>query len=103
MALQNRGNGGRRRHPLLGVGSISTQAPFRPTARSFALNLPNILLNAAAIAAVWNVSRYSFVITFVALQSMLSSLAHGLFGGPAVSVNSRAQAHPTPDHPAEAA
>jgi hypothetical protein len=68
--------------PPLGVPAASVRPRLRPTARSIALNLPNLLLNAATIAAVWNVNRYSLVISFVALRSILSSLANCLLGGP---------------------
>ncbi len=72
--------------PPLGVPAVSGRPRLRPTFRTIALNLPNILLNAATIAAVWNVSRHSIVISFFALLSILSSLANGLFGGPELLV-----------------
>jgi hypothetical protein len=61
--------------PPLGVPAASTRPRFRPTARSIALNLPNILLNAGTIAVVWGVGPYSLLIALVALHSVLSSLA----------------------------
>jgi hypothetical protein len=52
------GKRGRWLRPPLGVPAVSVRPRLRLTARSIALNLPNILLNAVTIAAVWNVNRY---------------------------------------------
>ena len=80
------GKRGRWLRPPLGVPAVSTLPQFRPTARSIALNLPNILVNAGAIAAVWNMGRWAPVIAFLALHSILSSLASSLFGGPELRI-----------------
>jgi hypothetical protein len=72
--------------PPLGIPAVSVRPRLRPTARSIALNLPNILLNAGTIAAIWNVNRHSLVIAFFALKSILSSLSNCLLGGPELLV-----------------
>jgi hypothetical protein len=76
--------------PPLGVPAVSAWPRFRPTARSFALNLPNILLNAGTIAAVWNTGRFSVLISLVALHSMASSFSNCLLGGPELRITTRA-------------
>lgn len=72
--------------PPLGVPAVSVRPRIRPTALSIALNVPNIMVNVAAIAAVWNVSRYSPVISLFAVLSVFSSLTNGLFGGPELRI-----------------
>jgi hypothetical protein len=98
------GKRGRWLRPPLGVPAASVRPRFRPTARSIALNLPNLLLNAGTIAAVWSVGPYSLLIAFVALNSTLSSLANCLFGGPELVIAPPEYQRRVPgDHSAQAA
>lgn len=83
-ACGKRKRGGLR--PPLGVPSTPVGPRFRPTARSMALNLPNILLNVGTIVALWGAGRFSLVIAVPALHSAVSSLAKGLLGGPELLV-----------------
>ena len=80
------GKRGRWLRPPMGVPTTSARPRFRPTARSVALNLPNILLNAGAIATIWGVRPSSLLIALVALESILSSLSNCLLGGPELRV-----------------
>jgi hypothetical protein len=98
------GKRGRWLRPLAGVPAASVRPRFGPTARSIALNLPNVLLNAGTIAAVWGVGPYSLLIALVAAHSILSSLANCLLGGPELLVTPPEGQQAAPrDHSAQAA
>jgi hypothetical protein len=87
--------------PPLGVPAVSVRLRFRPTLRSFALNLPNIAVNAVTIATVWGVAPYSPLIALVALNSSVSSLANCLLGGPELRVAAPELLSPTRDPSAQ--
>jgi hypothetical protein len=66
----------------LGIPATSVRPRFRPTLRSFALNLPNAVVNAGTIAMAWGAGAYSVLIVLVAVRSFLSSMVNCLLGGP---------------------
>lgn len=89
--------GGSRLKPPLGVLSlVSARPPFRLSARSIALNLPNLVLMGACIATVWGSGRHSFFVVLLACNGLAAALASCLIGAPRLVVS---HVEPTPTDP----